>query len=106
MAEALANRAKASGARRSEKAARTSDGQTPVRATALRAFVATVVAVSTVVAALVLWELRVVIALFFLGMILAAAMRPGVEALAERGVPRAAGVLTHYAVLATVLGVV
>jgi predicted PurR-regulated permease PerM len=106
MAEAIANRAKASGARRSEKAARTSDGQTPVRATALRAFVATVVAVSTVVAALVLWELRVVIALFFLGMILAAAMRPGVEALAERGVPRAAGVLTHYAVLATVLGVV
>jgi predicted PurR-regulated permease PerM len=106
MAEAIANRARASDERGSETAARTNEDQTHVGATALRAFVATLVAVSTVVAGLALWELRVVIALFFLGMILAAAMRPGVDALAERGVPRAVGVLAHYAVLATVVGVV
>jgi predicted PurR-regulated permease PerM len=66
----------------------------------------TVVVLATVVAAIALWELRLLIALLFLGFILAAAMRPGVEALASHHVPRAAGVLLHYLAFALLLGVV
>jgi len=68
--------------------------------------VATLVAVATVVAALALWRLKTLVALLFLGMILAAAMRPGVEALARRRVPRSVGVLIHYGCLALVIAVV
>ncbi len=71
-----------------------------------RAFVVTVVAVSTVVAALAIWKLKTLVALLFLGVILAAAMRPGVEALARRRVPRSVGVLIHYVGVAVVLGLV
>jgi predicted PurR-regulated permease PerM len=46
-----------------------------------------------------LWELRVVVALLLLAVILASGMRPGVEALAARGVPRSVGVLLHFAVV-------
>ena len=73
---------------------------------AARVFLTTVVVLATVVAALALWELRVLVALLFLGFIVAAAMRPGVDALATRHVPRAAGVLIHYAAFAVLLGVV
>jgi predicted PurR-regulated permease PerM len=70
----------------------------PVRreSTARRALVSTVVAVSVIVGALALWKLKVVVALFFIGIILAAAMRPGVEAMARRRVPRPLGVALHY----------
>jgi predicted PurR-regulated permease PerM len=71
-----------------------------------RAFVTTLVAVSTVVAALAIWKLKTLVALLFLGMILAAAMRPGVEALARRRVPRSVGVLIHYGCFALVLAAV
>ncbi len=72
--------------------------------TAKRAAVVTLVAGSIVVAAIALWKVRVVIALFFLGIIIAAAMRPGVEWLQKRArLPRAAGVLVHYAALAGVI---
>jgi predicted PurR-regulated permease PerM len=71
-----------------------------------RAFLTTVVVVATVVAALALWELRVLVALLFLAFIVAAAMRPGVDALAAHHVPRAAGVLIHYTAFAVLLGVV
>jgi predicted PurR-regulated permease PerM len=80
--------------------------QPDVRTAALRAFVVTLVVVATVVAAFALWELRVLVALLFVGLILAAAMRPGVDALAERGVPRAAGVLVHYGILVLLVGIV
>ena len=77
-----------------------------VNGTVSRSFLATIVVVATVVAVLALWELRVLVALLFLGFIVAAAMRPGVDALARHRVPRGAGVLIHYASLALLLGIV
>jgi predicted PurR-regulated permease PerM len=72
--------------------------------TAKRAAIVTLVALSIVLAAVALWKVRVVIALFFLGIIIAAAMRPGVDWLHKRArVPKGFGVLIHYAV---VLGLV
>jgi predicted PurR-regulated permease PerM len=65
--------------------------------TARRAATATVVALSIVVAALALWKIRIVIALLFLGFVIASAMRPGIEWLYRRWrVPRSAGVILHY----------
>ena len=54
-----------------------------MKQTALRAFVSTVVVGSVVVLALALWKLKLILALLFLGFIVAAAMRPGIEALEE-----------------------
>ena len=65
--------------------------------------VAAVVAVALVAAALALWKLREVLALIFLGVTLAAAIRSGVERLARWGIPRPVGVVAHYA---AVLGVI
>jgi predicted PurR-regulated permease PerM len=65
--------------------------------TAKRAAIVTLVALSIILAAVILWKIRVVIALFFLGIIIAAAMRPGVEWLNKRTrLPRGFGVLVHY----------
>jgi predicted PurR-regulated permease PerM len=75
--------------------------------TARRAATATLVALSIVVAALALWKVKAVIALLFLGCIVAAAMRPGVEWLHEKAhVPRSAGVLLHYLGLLGLLALV
>ena len=71
--------------------------------TARKSFVTTLVAVAVIVLALALWRLRLEVALLFAGFILAAAMRPGVEGLQRRGVPRAGGLLLHYAVFAGVI---
>jgi predicted PurR-regulated permease PerM len=72
--------------------------------TAKRAAVVTLVAGSIIVLALALWKIKVVIALLFLGFILAAAMRPGVDWLQRRArMPRGLGVLVHYLVLAGVI---
>jgi predicted PurR-regulated permease PerM len=66
-------------------------------ATAKRAAIVTLVALSIIIAAVALWKIRLVIALFFLGIIIAAAMRPGVEWLNKRTrLPRGFGVLVHY----------
>jgi predicted PurR-regulated permease PerM len=65
--------------------------------TARRAFVAALVFGGVLVLALALWKLRVLIALLFLAFIVAAAMRPGIEAMRRRGVPRGAGLGIHYA---------
>ena len=68
--------------------------------TAKHAAVATLVVLSIVVTVLALWKLKAVIAMFFLGIIVAAAMRPGVEWLQKRArIPRGTGVLIHYVVL-------
>ena len=67
--------------------------------TAKRAAIVTLVAGAIVVLALALWELRLVAALLFLAFILAAAMRPTVDSLARRGVPRAVGIALHYLAL-------
>jgi predicted PurR-regulated permease PerM len=65
--------------------------------TARRAATATLVVVAIVVAALALWKLRLVIALLFLGFVIASAMRPSVEWLNRRArVPRGVGVVVHY----------
>jgi predicted PurR-regulated permease PerM len=75
-----------------------------VKQTALRAFVSTVVVGSVVVLALALWKLKLILALLFLGFIVAAAMRPGIEALRRRRVPRPLGILVHYAGLLALIG--
>jgi predicted PurR-regulated permease PerM len=63
---------------------------------ARRAAVITLVAGSIIVLALALWKLRLVLALLFSGMIIAAAMRPGIDWLAGHRVPRPAGLALHY----------
>jgi predicted PurR-regulated permease PerM len=75
-----------------------------VSETARKAFVAAIVVLAVVVGALALWKLKILLALLFLAFTIAAAMRPGVEALRRRGIPRGAGVLLHYAVLFGLLG--
>jgi predicted PurR-regulated permease PerM len=68
--------------------------------TARRAFVTTLVALAVIVGALAIWKVKIVLALVFLGLILAAAIRPGVERLAEPKVPRPLGVALHYLAVA------
>jgi predicted PurR-regulated permease PerM len=61
-------------------------GQEPwlMGSTAKRTAVVTLVAGSIIVLALALWKIRIVIALVFLGVIIAAAMRPGIDWLQRR----------------------
>ena len=70
---------------------------------AAKVAIGTIVAVATVVLALALWELKVLIALLFLASIIAAAMRPSVEALARRRVPKSVAIVLHYLVLVGLL---
>ena len=58
---------------------------------ARKAAVATLVVVGIVALALALWKLRVLLSLFFLGLVIAAAIRPGIEWLHARRVPRSVG---------------
>jgi predicted PurR-regulated permease PerM len=67
--------------------------------TARRTAIATLVAGSIVVAALALWQLRLVVGLLFFAIIIAAAMRPSIEWLGRHRVPRAAGLAIHYLAL-------
>jgi predicted PurR-regulated permease PerM len=71
--------------------------------TARKAAVATLVVGGIVVLALVLWKVKLLLAILFLGFILAAAIRPGIEALARRGVPRGVGLGIHYLAFAALL---
>jgi predicted PurR-regulated permease PerM len=65
--------------------------------TARKAAISTLVALAIVVGALALWKIRIVIALLFLGFVIASAMRPSVEWLHQRArVPRSVGVVVHY----------
>ena len=73
--------------------------------TARRAAIATLVVISIVVVALALWKLKVLIALLFLGFVIASAMRPTVEWLHRRArVPRSVGVVIHYLVFFGAIG--
>jgi predicted PurR-regulated permease PerM len=75
-----------------------------VKQTASRAAVATLAAGAIVVVGLALWKLRLVVGLLFSAMIIAAAIRPGVDWLARRRVPAPAGLALHYlAVLALIV---
>jgi predicted PurR-regulated permease PerM len=67
--------------------------------TARRALVFALVVVGVVALALALWKLRLLIALLFLAFIIAAAMRPAVEQLHRRRVPRGVGIGLHYVAL-------
>ncbi len=71
--------------------------------TARRVFLLTLIVVGVVVTVLALWELRLLIALLFFAFIVAAAMRPGIEALRRRGIPRGAGIAAHYLAIAGLL---
>jgi predicted PurR-regulated permease PerM len=65
--------------------------------TARKAATSTLVVLAIVIAALALWKIRIVIALLFLGFVIASAMRPSVEWLYRRArVPRSLGVVIHY----------
>ena len=69
--------------------------------TAKKAAVSTLVAGGIIVFALALWKVKAVIGLFFLGIIIAAAMRPGVDWLQRHArIPRGVGVLLHFIALA------
>ncbi len=70
-----------------------------MKETAKKAAIATLVVGGIVTLALALWQLKLLAALLFFAFILAAAMRPTVERLAQRGIPRAAGIGLHYLVL-------
>jgi predicted PurR-regulated permease PerM len=67
--------------------------------TSRKAAVVTLVAVGIVVLALALWKLRLVLGLLFFALIIASAMRPTIDWLARRRVPRAAGLALHYLAL-------
>jgi predicted PurR-regulated permease PerM len=67
-----------------------------MKETAKRTALGTLVVIGLVAVALALWKLKLLIALVFLGFILAAAMRPGIEVLNRRGLPRGAGLALHY----------
>ena len=71
----------------------------PETGTARRAATATLIVISIVVVALALWKLKVLIALLFLGFVIASAMRPSIDWLYRRArVPRPVGVVLHYLV--------
>jgi predicted PurR-regulated permease PerM len=77
-----------------------------VTETAKRIALATLVVITIVAIALALWKLKLLLALIFIGFILAAAMRPGVDGLKRRGIPRGAGLLLHYGLLIGLLAFV
>ena len=75
-----------------------------MKETAKRAALATLVAGGIVVLALALWQLKLLAALLFFAFILAAAMRPTVDALAEHRIPRGVGIALHYVVFVGLIG--
>jgi predicted PurR-regulated permease PerM len=64
--------------------------------TARKSLVATSVAVAVIALALALWHLKVLVALLLLAVVIASAMRPGIEWLHEHRIPRGFGVAIHY----------
>src|SRR5690242_11525266 len=71
---------------------------------ARKAFIVSVVVVAVVVGALALWKIRLVIALLFVALTIAAAMRPGVEGRQRCRLPRAIGVPLRYLAFLALLG--
>lgn len=72
---------------------------------ARRSFVIATVVTAVVVTALALWKLKLLIVLLFFAFTLAAALRPSVDALHRRRIPRGAGIHLHYAAIAGLVGV-
>jgi predicted PurR-regulated permease PerM len=77
----------------------------PLRAFAGRVAVATLVVLGILVVAITLWSARLVLALLFTAIIIASAIRPSVDWLAQRHVPRGVGIVLHYAVLLGLIAV-
>lgn len=73
--------------------------------TARRALVFSTIFVGVVALALAVWQLKAFIALVFLSLTIAAAMRPTVEWLARYRIPRTVGILLHYALFALLVAV-
>ena len=73
--------------------------------TAKRAAISTLVVVGIVAVALALWKLRLVVGLLFSAMIIAAAMRPGIDWLKRRGIPAPVGLGLHYVALVAAIGI-
>jgi predicted PurR-regulated permease PerM len=71
--------------------------------TARKTAVATIVVISIGAVALALWQLKVLVSLFLLGLVIAAAMRPGVEWMRRHGIPGGVGIALHYLALAGVI---
>jgi predicted PurR-regulated permease PerM len=71
-----------------------------MKGTATRVALATLVVVGVVVGVLALWKLKILIALLFLAFIVSAAMRPSVEWLHRRRIPRGVGIVLHYLAVA------
>ena len=72
---------------------------------AKRVAVTTLVAGGIVVGGLALWKLRLVVGMLFSAMIIAAAIRPGIDWLARYRVPRPAGLALHYLAILAVVAV-
>ena len=72
---------------------------------ARRVLVSSLVLLLLVTLALAVWKIRLVVLLFLFAVVIASAMRPGVESLRQRGIPRGAGIAVHYGALAAVVGV-
>jgi predicted PurR-regulated permease PerM len=73
--------------------------------TAKRTAVMTLIVVAIVVATLALWKLRLVVGLLFSAMIIAAALRPSIDWLARRRVPKPLGLAIHYLALVGAIAV-
>jgi predicted PurR-regulated permease PerM len=73
--------------------------------TARRAALTTIVVLAVVVGAIALWKLKVLLALIFAAITIAAAMRPGVEWLHQRRIPRPLGVAIHYIAILGLFGI-
>jgi predicted PurR-regulated permease PerM len=67
---------------------------------ARRTFVSSLVVLGVAVAALVLWKARLVVTLLFFAVVLASAIRSGVDLLHRHRVPRAVGIALHYIAVA------
>jgi predicted PurR-regulated permease PerM len=76
-----------------------------VSQTAKRVAIGTLVAGGIVVAGLALWKLRLVVALLFSAMIIAAALRPSIDWLKRYRVPAPIGLALHYLALIAMIGV-
>ena len=75
-----------------------------VQETARRVLVSSLVLLLLVIVALAVWKIRLVVLLFLLAVVIASAMRPGVEALRRLGIPRGVGIALHYGTMAAVVG--
>jgi predicted PurR-regulated permease PerM len=74
-------------------------GRVPARVSETRRItIAALTAGAIVAAAVAAWQLRIVLALLFLGMTIAAGMRPTVEALVRHRIPLPLAILAHFAV--------